>query len=865
MSSDRWQAAARWLLAAGAILFTASAGYGHEPAAETSASVAPAEQPTADSDQLPQFGELLVVPPVGAYGRSPLHVDPVHALFVRGEWISPTPGSGIRTATGRRVTWEPLAPEGDGAWRSPALQGGYATARLDCDRPRVALLEATGHAMAYVNGQPRAGDPYGTGRMVCPVALAAGSNEFVFHAAAGELHARLIDPPQAYFLDFRDAAFPDLLAGESGPVFVSALLVNATEKPFVGGQLTTIRAGAQSITAAVPTIPPLGVLRLVIPVDGNLSPEEAAGGSVRVQVDVTLPADDGGERRLADSKAFDLAVLDPSAPHTCTFLSRIDGSVQPYAVLPAAQISAAMQGAAPPSSGPAPGVLLALHPAGVTPQHMLQGVEPLPGAHIVAPMGRRLYGFDWEDWSRTDALEALADFRQRAATDPQRTWITGVADGGHGALRLAALYPDQFAATACVDGWIDYFSYGSSMPEWTATTGVERILASCSNEQRLAPLLGNLATVGVAVHCDAAAPADLLDESRRLRAALGDFHNDFAYRVAYRDELPAGSPALAPTVTQFLVDHELPAEASVDRIEFVTPAVGVSAASRWATILAPRLPGEFCRVNAVCDDANRVIHVATENVAGLQLELSRLSPGEPVGVSIDGVSLGPLPWPTGGEKVLRFARRGDLWRELGRLPAKWKRPARSGGFRSAWDRRVALVYGTGGSPAENDWALAKARFDAEQFLVRAGGAAAVIADVDFSSAGDPHRNIVLYGNADTNSQWRELLSDSPVQTRTGQVIVGGRPESGDNLACLFVRPRPGSSTAVVAAISGTGLAGMRATDRLPLFVSGVCLPDLLLFSSDAIEAGASEIRAAGWFGLDWSVEGGEFAWREAAL
>ena len=33
---------------------------------------------------------------------------------------------------------------------------------------------------------------------------------------------------------------------------------------------------------------------------------------------------------------------------------------------------------------------------------------------------------------------------------------------------------------------------------------------------------------------------------------------------------------------------------------------------------------------------------------------------------------------------------------------------------------------------------------------------------------------------------------SPVQVRRGQVKVGTRAVTGDDLACLFIRPRPGS-------------------------------------------------------------------------
>jgi hypothetical protein len=58
---------------------------------------------------------------------------------------------------------------------------------------------------------------------------------------------------------------------------------------------------------------------------------------------------------------------------------------------------------------------------------------------------------------------------------------------------------------------------------------------------------------------------------------------------------------------------------------------------------------------------------------------------------------------------------------------------------------------------------------------------------------------------------------------------------------------------------------MRATDRLPYFVNGANFPDLLLLGADSLTVGDDEVRAAGYFGLGWTVEPGEIVWRDVAL
>jgi len=60
-------------------------------------------------------------------------------------------------------------------------------------------------------------------------------------------------------------------------------------------------------------------------------------------------------------------------------------------------------------------------------------------------------------------------------------------------------------------------------------------------------------------------------------------------------------------------------------------------------------------------------------------------------------------------------------------------------------------------------------------------------------------------------------------------------------------------------IGGSGPAGMRAAYPVSLFVSSVRYPDCLVTRPGGTDARSSENVAVGFFGLDWSVENGEFA------
>jgi hypothetical protein len=228
-----------------------------------------------------------------------------------------------------------------------------------------------------------------------------------------------------------------------------------------------------------------------------------------------------------------------------------------------------------------------------------------------------------------------------------------------------------------------------------------------------------------------------------------------------------------------------------------------------------------------------------------------------VRAELDGEKLPEIAWPSSQVRIWLVKQNGK-WQCSNQPALAQKGPHRYGPFKEAFQNHVLFVYGTRGSTEENAWAFAKARFDAESFWYRGNGSIDVIPDSKFDSASEPDRNIILYGNADTNLAWKTLLLGSPVQVRRGELTLANFQEKGDGLACLFIRPRPGSDRALIGVVTGTSLSGMRLTDRLPYFLSGVGYPDVIVLSADVLRRGLPGVRLAGFFGSDWSLARGEF-------
>jgi hypothetical protein len=189
-----------------------------------------------------------------------------------------------------------------------------------------------------------------------------------------------------------------------------------------------------------------------------------------------------------------------------------------------------------------------------------------------------------------------------------------------------------------------------------------------------------------------------------------------------------------------------------------------------------------------------------------------------------------------------------------------KNPRRTGPFKDAFRNRVVLVYGTKGTPEESAWALAKARYDAETFWYRGNGSLEIVADTAFAPRNEKERNVVLYGNSETNGAWSALLSQSPITVTRTEVRAGDHISKGDDLACLFIAPRPQSATALIGVVSGTGLTGLRLTDRIPYFVSGVAYPDFTLLSAASLKEGLAGVKGTGFLGPHWDIGQGEFVW-----
>lgn len=810
--------------------------------------------------------EALVLESVGRAGRNTLFTDSVEAALVAGRWVAPRAGDEvISTRSAARRTWTNAVANAEGWFTGREMRGGWAYFSEVAAEPTVVLFNAAGHSMAYINGEPRAGDIYGYGYVSVPVMLRAGTNDFLVAGGRGRLRVQLTKPPAPVFFQAADITAPDLLVGEKMDGWAAAVLVNATTQWVRGATVRAVLSGRTTETV-VGDVPPMGVRKVGIRLRSGAPEEE---GKVPLQVTVRLPEAKGP---VGEPLNVDLRVRKPDQTHKRTFVSEIDGSVQYYAVNPGT----------PMPDGKAPALFLSLHGASVEAMGQAEAYGAKRWGTLVAPTNRRPYGFDWEEWGRMDALEVLELAKARYQPDPSQVYLTGHSMGGHGTWNFGVTFPDRFAAISPSAGWISFFSYAGTDP-FTNATPVEAMLRRSAASSDTLALATNYLHQGVYIlHGDADDNVPVR-EARKMREVLGTFHSDFAWHEqpgaghwwGNSDE-PGSECVDWPPMFDFFARHRIPDDTELRQVHFVTVNPGVNARSHWVGIEAQARALEPSEVKALWDPGLQRVTATTRNVERLVLDAGRWG-AAPSGfrVELDGkvfeglkpeavvatpVKRGKTSVPSGPAQ-LRFERSQGEWMVTGPADIRAKGPHRAGPFKDAFRHRMLFVYGTVGSPEETAWALAKARFDAESFWYRGNGSVEVIADTALAADVDPDRGVILYGHADMNAAWARLLADSPVQVRRGEVRVGDRSVRRDDLSCLFLQPRPDSDRASVAVVAGTGLPGLRLMHRLPYFMAGTGYPDCLVIGSDALEVGTAGIVTAGFFGNDWSVARGDFAWK----
>ncbi len=366
------------------------------------------ESPAGGSEIAPR--DWLVIAPLDARARRPFNPSAVLAAHLLDR-DAPAPSAGA-TPTGELGSAQSclaLAAAADGT-----VAGRFAAAAATIEWPRdeVLLARLSGAGTLWIDDTPQIGDLYGDGIGGLPVALKRGTNRLLVTGIRGAFGLSFAPPAAPLIANPFDATLPDLVAGApvgiASRVSVAIVVVNASTTPWAEIAVEHGSADAAAPFHAATTIdraglPPLSLRKIALELDARADCADFMTPG-RIRVPITVRA--GGHVATTE---LALEVKPPLALRRHTHVSRIDGSVQEYAVLP-------------PSDGAADALVLTLQGAGVDCMGQAGSYSAKPDFWIVAPTNRRRFGFDWQDWGRRDAYETLADGSSGSAANlaPER-------------------------------------------------------------------------------------------------------------------------------------------------------------------------------------------------------------------------------------------------------------------------------------------------------------------------------------------------------------------------------------------------------------------------------------------------------------
>lgn len=808
----------------------------------------------------------LVLAPVDDRGRRPVRPDAV----LRDYLLDPTAplpqvGDEVHGELQDAQRWERWPadelgrPTGDGAL-------GWAVTTIQSPRAGVMIARLSKALSLWVNGRAVVGDYYGYGQGGVPVWLNEGENRLWVHGIRGRMGLELLAPSSPMVHGPWGDVIPDLISGaaDAGPVGV--LVLNASREKL--GGVTVGLAGDELFEPSLITLDhdvrPLAVETLTL--HQRLRPGVSVPSGVtswlrRLEIRVATAAE---PLLLA---TLELPIKTADAARRVSFVSKIDGSVQFYGLLPPDPGAPVEPAVDEPTVGPGrdAGLVLSLHGAGVNAFGQVVSYAPKPDFWIVAPTNRSPFGFDWQDWGRRDAYEVLEHALARTGVRRSRVYVTGHSMGGHGSWHLAANDPDGFAAVAPSAGWESFDSYGGR-PEgslrslWHGADGASATLDLIDNLVQVPAFVlhgegdtnvepAQAHTMIAALEAAGAAP------ERHFQPGAGHWWNGEASAGADCTDWPG----------IFSLFRRSALEEAPTEISFTSVDPGVDSTHFWISLLQPQKYGSPSSVTASWDAHTETATVETENVRALAvLEIG----GEPVPhVQIDGSTLELGSWA--GSRILIKDDGG--WRH-GQLDQEEKRPSRSGPLKRAFDSDFVFVVGTQGGPSMTAELAHRAEQLAQEWRYRANGQVTVLEDDDYLRR-PPPGNPILLGNAGCNSAWTTLLPEKGEPIRwpsapwpddwraqaavggdlvvtQGAVRLGEQRWEGDDLVAVFVRPRPGG---LVGALGFSGVRAVRESYVIAPFVSGVGFPDYAVFNSRVLSEGDGGVLAAGWFNHRWEL------------
>ncbi|MEA4884114.1 MAG: prolyl oligopeptidase family serine peptidase [Clostridia bacterium] len=736
-----------------------------------------------------------------------------------------------------------------------SLNYGYAEFE-SCGDQRV-LIRADRTAAFWLNGIQYEGNPYGYGFVLIPAVLKDGVNKVLAKTTRGAFTFRVLPAPEPAAFAMGDLIAPDAILGARLDAWIGVPVINCTEKEI---DVEVVLGSADNALFA-PTstrlgrVAPLSTIKVPVPVKTlrAITDQDAPEGKMKLAITLRTEGFEAQE-------SITLSAKSPTEVYTTTFVSRNDGSVQKFSVVPPANFDPAAKY----------GLILTLHGASVECQGQAACYSPKDWAYVVAATNRREFGFDWQDWGRLNALETLDEAMKAFSIDPNRVWLTGHSMGGHGTWNIGLQYPDKFAAIAPSAGWNSFETYVPFSLRQDCAFAPPELLAIQQSVERgnnSLAIMENAANLPAYVLQGSADDDVPVDHARRAVQTLRWLGSEVQYCEKpglphwWDEEGPGTACVDYPELMDFLKTHTR--NPVPTRVVYKTTDLGINNGAYWAWIDKQTKVFHESIIDARSVAPNRIA-VSTDNVAQFTLDLKEGLVGLGiVDLVVDGETI-PMTLGQYGPVTLHRTDGGKF--TLGRVAATRfeKTPEMFGPIRAAYFSPFVLVYGTRGSEDETNVTLSLARLQAQRWWRQGNGYTRIIPDTAVTDDIIANYNLILFGGPNINSFTTRISEGLPVKIDGQRIELGNHAYAHDNLSVRFVYPNPLNPKRYVVVNAGTSIDGLKMTELVNIIRSSAPLPDYVIYGEKAWVKGWSGFLAAGFFDNRWQVDESQGYFRETA-
>jgi hypothetical protein len=514
------------------------------------------------------------------------------------------------------------------------------------------------------------------------------------------------------------------------------------------------------------------------------------------------------------------------------YRSRVDGSIQPYAVVLPSGYDPANQ---------APWRLdIDLHGRGTTEVKFLQSNEPAPGSNgakpvdqpfiTLLPFGRGNNGWRWS--GETDVFEALSQVDHQYRIDPDRTILRGFSMGGHGSWHIGVHYPGMWAAVSPGAGFSETRKYAKIAPgtipeyqekSWHIYDAVDYALNMFN-----APYIGYGGEIDPQLQAALNMKERAAEEMVPLTVIVG----------------PKTEHRYHPDSFAEIMGHLSKAkrEPAAKQVKFTTYTLKYNRC-KWVTVDA--LEEHYRRADVLADATGPGITVSTRNVAALTLApLVGSSP-----LKIDGQSLDFTSRKT--RDSLTVEKVNGKWRfpNAAEIPVR-KRHHLQGPIDDAFTDSFVVVRGTGTpwSRSTQQYADETLRRFQEEWRLGFRGELPVMDDRSLTPAMAKDANLVLFGDPGSNSRLAAIAPKLPIRWSRDGVEVNGK-KYGPDAVPVLIFPNPANPGKYVVINSGhTWSAKEIRASNVQLFPR---LPDWAVLK---VGGSQPEVLAADYFSESWQFK-----------